>query len=274
MEPLERQARVLEAVRRVSVPLVRLLIDEGLGYQSLLAQLKPVFIEQALAQIAERGEKDTDSAVSLRSGVHRKDINAWRRKPVHSDCPVKRSIPAEVFARWISDPALRAADGSVRTLPRAGATPSFEALARSVNRDVHPLSVLNELIRLGLARLEVVGGEEAVALVQAGFVPRQDWAELTELFVDNLTAHLATAAGNLRGGAPAQLEQAVYAGGLKAASAERLAALSRELWAAMMNSFLTEATRLHAQDGGRGDRLVRLGAYFHDGPAPGDEAQS
>ena len=188
--------------------------------------------------------------------------------------PVKRSIPAEVFARWISDPALRAADGSVRTLPRAGAMPSFEALARSVNQDVHPLSVLNELIRLDLARLEAVDGTEVVALVQTGFVPRQDWAELIELFVDNLTAHLATAAANLRGESPAQLEQAVYAGGLTAPSAERLAALSRDLWSAMMNSFLSEATRLHAQDGGRGDRLVRLGAYFHDGPATGDEARS
>lgn len=273
MEPLERQARVLEAVRRVSVPLVRLLIDEGIGYQSLLAQLKPVFIEQALAQIAARGGKATDSAVSLRSGVQRKEINAWRRQPLPSARPVKRSIPSEVFARWVSDPAYRTPDGAVRVLPRAGAAPSFETLARSVNQDVHPLSVLNELIRLGLARLEVDGGQEAVALLQTGFVPQQDWTELLELFVDNLTAHLATASHNLRGGGPAQLEQAAYAGGLTPRSAEQLAALSRELWAAMMNAFLTEATRLHAQDGGRGDRLVRLGAYFHDGPATGDETR-
>lgn len=273
MEPLERQARVLEAVRRVSVPLVRLLIDEGVGYQSLLAQLKPVFIEQALAQIAARGEKATDSAVSLRSGVQRKEINAWRRQPLSSARPVKRSIPSEVFARWVSDPLYRTPDGTVRMLPRAGAELSFETLARSVNPDVHPLSVLNELIRLGLARLDVDGGQEAVALLQTGFVPQQDWAELIELFVDNLTAHLSTASHNLRGSGPAQLEQAAYAGGLTARSAEELAALSRELWAAMMNAFLTEATRLHAQDGGRGDRLVRLGAYFHDGPATGDEAQ-
>lgn len=273
MEPLERQARILEAVRRVSVPLVRLLIDEGVGYQSLLAQLKPVFIEQALAQIAARGEKATDSAVSLRSGVQRKEINAWRGQPLRTARPVKRSIPSEVFARWVSDPAYRAADGVVRTLPRGGPAPSFEALARSVNQDVHPLSVLNELIRLGLARLEVDGEQEVVALLQDGFVPQQDWGELVELFVDNLTAHLSTAAGNLRGASPSQLEQAAYAGGLTADSAQRLATLARELWAAMLNDFLTEATRLHAQDGGRGDRLVRLGAYFHDGPATGDEAQ-
>lgn len=273
MEPLERQARVLEAVRRVSVPLVRLLIDEGVGYQSLLAQLKQVFIEQALAQIAARGEKATDSAVSLRSGVQRKEINAWRRQPQRTARPVKRSIPAEVFARWVSDPAYRAADGVVRALPRAGTAPSFEALARSVNQDVHPLSVLNELIRLGLARIEVDGEQEVVALLQDGFVPQQDWSELVELFVDNLTAHLSTAASNLRAAGPSQLEQAAYAGGLTADSAQRLATLARELWTAMLNDFLTEATRLHAQDGGRGDRLVRLGAYFHDGPATGDEAQ-
>ena len=273
MEPLERQASVLEAVRRVSVPLVRLLIAEGIGYQRLVASLKPVFIEQALAQLAERGEKLTDSAASLCSGIHRKDVSAWRASPVRSRKAVKRSVPAEVFARWISDPACRAPDGSLRELPRTGPAPSFEALARSVNQDVHPLSVLNELVRLGLAELRADADAERVALLETGFVPQQDWASLVELFVDNLTAHLEVAVRNVRAEGPPHLEQAVYAGGLTAESADRLADLSRQLWAAMMNGFLAEATRLHARDEGRGDRIVRLGAYFHEGPVRGEQAE-
>jgi hypothetical protein len=273
MEPLERQASVLEAVRRVSVPLVRLLIDEGIGYQRLMANLKPVFIEQALAQLADRDEKPTDSAASLRSGIHRKDVSAWRASPVHSSKAVKRSIPAEVFARWISDPAYRNEGGSLRELPRSGPAPSFESLARSVNQDVHPLSVLNELIRLGLAEMRGDADGERVALLETGFVPRQDWTNLLELFVDNLTAHLEVAAHNLRGEGPPQLEQAVYAGGLTPESARQLADLSRQLWAAMMNGFLAEATRLHARDQGRGDRMVRLGAYFHESPGRGEQAE-
>jgi hypothetical protein len=269
MEALERHAQVLEAVRRVALPLVRLLIDEGIGYQGFTTQIKPVFIEQALAQVLERGEKDTDSALSLRSGIHRKEINAWRLNPVLSKKVVKKSIPAEVFTRWISDPALRQSSGAPQKLPRTGPAPSFEALSRSVNQDVHPLSVLNELIRLGLAALEAGSqGEEWVSLSKPGYVPQNDWSKLLELFVDNLVSHLETATHNLRGERPTQLEQAAYAGGLTESSAEVLTVLARDLWADMLQAFLTKANQLHAQDRGQGTRLVRLGAYFHNGPLP------
>jgi hypothetical protein len=271
MEALERQAQVLEAVRRVAQPLVRLLVDEGVGYQSFMAQMKPLFIEQALAEVQERGEKDTDSAISLRSGIHRKEVSAWRLNPAPGKKATKRSIPAEVFARWLSDTDCRDASGAQHSLPRVGPAPSFEALSRSVNQDVHPLSVLNELIRLGLVTLEPDGqGEERVHLQSAGFVPQHDLAALLELFVDNLSAHLETATRNLKADSPPQLEQAAYAGGLTDSSAQKLAGLARNLWADMLQAFLAEATRLHVQDGGLGTRLVRLGTYFHDAHCPPD----
>lgn len=270
MEAIERQTQVLDAIRSVMLPLVRLLIDEGIGYQSFIAQIKSSFIEQALAQVQERGEKDTDSALSLRTGIHRKDINAWRQNPMPSPKMTKRSIPNEVYARWISDPLYQHEDGTALPLPRMGSdknTLSFETLARSVNQDVHPLSVLNELIRLGLAQLEPdAQGQECVVLHQTGFVPHSDWTQMLELWVANLAAHIETATQNLNAAPETkQLEQAAYAGGLTEASAHALAQLSRTLWADMLKEFLQEASRLYAQDEGKGMRLVRLGAYFHDG---------
>ncbi|MDP1999271.1 MAG: DUF6502 family protein [Rhodoferax sp.] len=275
MDALERQALLLDAIRRVTLPLVRLLINEGIGYQSFISQMKPVFIEQALAQVQERGEKDTDSALSLRSGIARKDINAWRQNPLLGKKTSKRSIPSEVFTRWISDPVYELPDGQPRKLPRVGPAPSFESLSRSVNQDVHPLSVLNELIRLGLAALESgEHGEEQVGLLNSAFVPQHDLSELLALFVDNLSAHLETATHNLQAHTPARLEQAAYAGGLTPDSAQVLSDLSRQLWSNMLDDFMTEARRLHAQDAGQGTRLVRLGAYFHDGLQPSQPTDS
>jgi hypothetical protein len=275
MDALERQALLLDAVRRVMLPLVRLLMDEGIGYQSFIAQMKPVFIEQALAQVRERGEKDTDSALSLRCGIARKDINAWRQNPDPAAKAVKHSISSEVFTRWISDPVYELPGGQPRKLPRVGPAPSFESLSRSVNQDVHPLSVLNELIRLGLAALESgEHGEEQVALLNSAFVPQHDLSELLALFVDNLSAHLETATHNLQAKAPPHLEQAAYAGGLTPGSARLLSDLSRQLWSNMLDAFMTEARRLHAQDAGQGTRLVRLGAYFHDGLQPAEPTDS
>ena len=170
--------------------------------------------------------------------------------------------------RHRNDPAYLDGDRP-RPLPRSGPAPSFETLARQVNQDVHPLSVLNELLRLGLVELTLdAQGADQVLLRADSYVPQQNWDETLELFVENLRAHLATATQNLRAEHPLQLEQAAYAGGLTPESAQALAALSRQLWKRMLQEFLAEARRLHAQDGGQGSQLVRLGVYFHDERLP------
>lgn len=269
MEPLERQSQVLEAVGQVVAPLVRLLVHEGVGYQNLAALLKTVFLEQAQAHLRRQGERDTDSALSLRSGIHRKDIAQWRLNPRPGHKAQRPSLAGEVYAAWIRHPELNTPEGPLPLL-RGGAHPSFESLAREVSQDVHPLTVLNELVRLGLARLDVNDqGQECVVLTGGGFVPQQQFEELLPLFVANLSAHLNTATDNLQGDRPRQLEQSAYAGGLTQASADELSRLARQLWQDMLKEFLVEAQRLHDLDEGRGPHTVRLGAYFNDeGPPP------
>lgn len=260
----QRQTQVTETVQAVMAPLVRWLVQEGVGYAHLQAALKPVFIEQALAQIVARGEKDTDSALSLRSGIHRKDISAWRQSSQGSFKPVKRSISAEVFACWISDPAYADEQGP-QALPRSGPAPSFEALAQQISKDVHPLTVLNELLRLGLVSLEPdAQGGDLVVLRSQAFIPQNDWTQTVDLLRDNLRAHIESAVANLGGQQAPRLEQAAYAGGLSHASAQALSQLSRQLWAQMLKTFLTEAQRLRTRDQALGPCLVRLGVYFHD----------
>ena len=55
-------------------PLVRLLIANGGTYPQLSSVLKDVFIEEARLALQSSGRKDTDSALTLLTGVHRKEI--------------------------------------------------------------------------------------------------------------------------------------------------------------------------------------------------------
>ncbi len=48
------------------------------GLYRFVAALKPVFYEQALAELGRIKQNKTDSAVSLLSGLHRKDVSAFR----------------------------------------------------------------------------------------------------------------------------------------------------------------------------------------------------
>ena len=61
---------VLRALGSVLAPLLRLLLASGLDYTRLAAELKLLFIEQARLELLRRGQADTNSAISLLSGVH------------------------------------------------------------------------------------------------------------------------------------------------------------------------------------------------------------
>lgn len=260
MPPAEEVSRALGSVQ---APLVRLLLASGLDYTRMVAELKLLFIEQARLELLRRGQTDTNSAISLLSGVHRKDVREWRENKLGTRIAQGVSISSQVFARWVQDPLYRDRRKRPKPLPRLGDAPSFETLARSVTQDVHPYTLLTELMRLGLVKVESRKGEDLVVPNRDGFIPPAGSRELLELFAGNLSDHASTAVSNLLGGAPG-LEQSVFAEGITRESAEALGELARKLWSQARSEMIAEASRRYAADRGRGNATyrARFGAYF------------
>lgn len=261
--PLPAAEDALRALQQVLAPLVRLVLAAGLDYTRLAAELKPLFIEQARLELLRTGQGDTDSAISLLSGVHRKDVRTWRTNGLGGRIAQELSISSQIFARWVQDPLYRDRRRRPRALPRSGPAPSFDTLARSVTQDVHPYTALTELLRLGLVTVKTVKGQEIIVPHQEGFVPPAGSRDLLDLFGANLADHAAAAVGNLLG-QPAQLEQSVFAEGVTAESAQALGELARKLWAQARSDMIAEATRRYAADQGRADATYRMrfGAYY------------
>ena len=260
LPPADDVLRTLEAVL---APLLQLLLASGLDYTRIVAALKLLFIEQAQLELLRRGQADTNSALSLLSGVHRKDVREWRENRLGARISQGVSMSSQVFARWVQDPLYRDRRKRPKALLRAGPAPSFDALARSVTQDVHPYTLLTELIRLGLVRIEARKGEEYVVPNRDGFVPPAGSRELLELFAGNLSDHARTAVANLLGNAP-RLEQSVFAEGITRASAEALGELARKLWSQARSEMIAEASRRYAADRNRDDATyrARFGTYY------------
>jgi hypothetical protein len=256
-------AEVVQAAVDVLRPTVRLLLQAGIDYPHFASALKALFIEQAVAAIDRAGQAGTDSAISVLSGVHRKDVRAWRLTGQTAGAGKPVAASARVFAHWIANPVYADAQGAPRELPRTGAAPSFESLVRAVTQDVHPFTVLQELIRIGIAQVEVRDEQEWVLPARRDFVPPAGSRDALELLAANLADHAAAAVSNVLGGEPA-LEQSVFAAGLSPASAARLHALARTQWAQVRGRMIEEATRLHEADrASPGPRMrVRFGSYF------------
>ncbi len=258
-----RSQLVLAAVLRLLVPLVRLLLRQGVAYPAFAAALKPVFLQAARAELQARGMATTDSAVTLLSGVHRRDVRRLGRgaetPEASSEGPL--SLAAEVAARWLSDPAWLDATQRPRVLPRSGAD-SFDALVASVSVDVRPRAMLDEMLRLGVVQMEGDG----VQLLREGFAPRQGLAEMAKLFSANLHDHLAAAAANLQGEANF-LEQAMFVDQLSDQSVQALQQAAVQAWQQALRTVLREAQTRFDQDTAQlppADRRqrARFGVYF------------
>lgn len=252
---------VLRAVR----PLVRALLAAGVDYTRLATALKPVFIEEARLELLVNDRRDTDSAISLLSGVHRKDVRSWRETGVAGRSGSELSISNRVFARWMQDPDYQDRRRRPRALRRLGPAPSFDSLARSVTLDVRPFNVLAELVRLGLVQIEPHEDGDMVVPNRNGFVPPPGSRELLELFGGNISDHAASAVANLLGESP-RLEQSVFAEGIRAESARQLHELGRKLWAQARREMIGEAQRLYEADREHPEagHRVRFGMYFWD----------
>ena len=271
--PLPPVDEVMAALAVVMAPLLRLLVAGGADYTRLAAELKPLFIEQARLALLRAGRKDTDSAISLLSGVHRKDVREWRSTGLAGKIAKEVSISSRVYARWVQDPLYRDRRKGPKPLPRLGPAPSFETLVRSVTQDMHPYTLLAELIRLGLVQVQQHKGREMVVPQGNGYVPTAGSRESVELFGSNVSDHAAAAVNNLLGQS-AQLEQSVFAERITAESALRLGELARTLWSRSRTEMIAEATRLHDADRDHEDATCRMrfGNFYWTQDAMGNPA--
>jgi len=275
-EPAAGEERAALALREAAVlmaPVARWLLRSGVPFGRFADALKAVFVEAARAELERTGTRATYSALSVLSGVHRKDVRAIEAGPDDSGTPAapSRGIPlaSQVYTRWLTQRRYRARDGRPKPLPRTGSI-SFESLSRELSQDVHPRTVLDELLRLGLVRLD---GERIVP-ARTAFTPSERDDELTALFSANAADHIAAAVHNLTAGEAPFLEQSVFADGLGEASVARLQALARSAWQSAFEAMVAEATQQVQADAALepdAQRRMRFGVYFYSEPQPRPE---
>lgn len=280
----DRSNIVLTSILHLLRPAVRLMLRHGVAYPAFASALKQVFLSAAHDELKARGMAQTDSAISLLSGVHRRDVrNLTRADHATPPVPAKPAftgLASQVVTRWLSQDLYLDENQAPIAIARSGPTPSFDALVQAVTQDVRPRSVLDELIRLGLA----AEFDSQVALLAHAFVPQAGLPELATLMQDNLFDHVAAACENLDKKASAEgssktdaadfLEQSVFVDEITADSALRLHKVSARAWKLAFQVVMRDAQRsfdhdaVHATADERNHR-ARFGVYFYSTPVQG-----
>lgn len=264
----ERTAIALREAAVLMQPIALWLLRSGVTYGAFADLLKAVFVNAARHELQRGAAKVTNSALSVASGVHRKDVRALAESADATEAAQHSahhsvSLASQVFTRWLTDARYRDRSGRPRHLARSGSGVSFESLARSVSSDIHPRTVLEELIRLGLVRL----GDDKVVPTAQSFVPSQELGEMTALFSANTADHLAAGVHNLTLEAPKFLEQSIFATGLSEASVERLHQAARSVWTHAFETMMSEGRDCIAADGEVAESFrMRFGVYYYGEP--------
>jgi hypothetical protein len=238
--PPDQQA-VLEAVNALLLPLARLAVARGVHFGAVEERLKTAFVQAAREANPGGLPHRQVSRISTATGINRREVTRLVNARLEPARP-RRSLAGEVYAHWLTNPLYRDTAGQPRPVPRQGARPSFETLAREVTSDVHPRSLLGEMQRLGYATLDEASDE--VVPVKDALVPRGDLPRALRILGANVGGHLAGSVANVLGDGHQHFEQAIVASGVPLDALQAVRQLTAAQWKLAFDSLVPALERL------------------------------
>ena len=219
--------KVLAALRRVLKPIIKLALVQGINYQMLMEAIKTVLVQVAQEDFKLALREQTDSRISLLTGLHRKDVNRLRNQPNSSSShSSKVTLGSQLVGLWVSDADFIDIEGKPKALPRlasVGGDVSFERLVSRVNKDIRARPVLDEWLRIGVVHID---DSDCVCLNIDAFIPSSDFEGKLFFFQQNLHDHAAAITHNLMNLAPSMFERCVYYDGLSIEAIDELKKLA------------------------------------------------
>jgi hypothetical protein len=265
---------LVAALRRVLRPLIRFLLSYGIRFQTFCDIVKSTYIQIAEEEFKLDGKAQTDSRISLLTGVHRRDVKRLRSESLAvSSLSLQASMSAQLLALWSGRAEYCDSQGVPLSLPRLaskGGERSFEALVRSVSKDFRARVVLDEWLRQGIASLDE---QDNVHLAADAFVSPQGIEEKAFYFGQNIHDHLAATVHNLSGVTSPFLERCVYYDKLTAESVKEYERFAKSAGMRALHTVNRHAIELQKRDVGKADAIYRtnFGIYNFSEVDRGDD---
>ncbi len=145
------------AVLKLLHPLVRILLRNGIPFGAFSDLAKKVYVDVANKEFGIAGKKQTDSRVSVITGLNRKEVRRVKTltEPYDESVTGRYHRAARVISGWVRDQQYLDASGHPADLPIEGEGPTFSELVKTFSGDMPVRAVLDELLRVDcVSRLE------------------------------------------------------------------------------------------------------------------------
>jgi len=161
------------AILKLMRPLVRILLRNGISFQQFSNLARWVYVDVASKEFGIKGKRQTDSRVSVITGLSRKEVRKMRNmKPLNDHSEVHcYNRAARVIAGWRKDPDFIDANGDPKALHFESGCNSFSQLVKRYSGDATPRAILDELKRVGCVRIV---DNRKIMLIVEGYIPAGD----------------------------------------------------------------------------------------------------
>lgn len=150
-------------------PVVTLCLRFGLKLQELIEVAKGSLVHAAMQRLTAEGAPLRTTALSLMTGVHRKDVDRIRLDAPPP--PSQSNLIMKIMGLWQSHPDYITKQGLPRVLSESDEHDEFGALVRRVSKEINPKTIIRELERMSAIERTPRG----IRLKDESFVPEGDW---------------------------------------------------------------------------------------------------
>ena len=258
----EQQA-LIAVLEQLLNPLARLCLAKGISIQAAEEVMRRAYIHAATKDCDGLNPSRLTSRISTMTGLTRREVARLQSE----DAPVRpqtRNVATDVLTHWASQSEYVNKKGMPIRITRTGDAPSFEALAACVTKDVHPKSILADMVRLGLVTHNKKN--DTVSVIDAIFVPKSDWPQMVGFIGTNVGDHLQASVDNVLQNSGKHFEQALLADELSKESLDSAKSMITAQWRDLLTQLGPQLQALMDQDKALGrerNHQLRIGLYSY-----------
>ncbi len=187
------------ALLRLLRPLVRLLLRNGVSYNGFAELAKWMYADVARKEFGVPGRKQTDSRVSVITGLTRKEVARLKSIDTADDSVAAQQYhrAARVITGWLRDERYTTPRGAPAVLPfdADDSVPSFSELVKRYSGDMTARGILDELLRVGTVERDQDGN---IQLRMYAYVPKGNDAGKLHIFGSDVALLIDTLDHNLQ----------------------------------------------------------------------------
>ncbi len=184
------------AIRAILVPVVRILLRNGIAFGTFSELAKKVYTDVAFDEFEPAdGKKQSISHVSALTGLTRKETRRLVDSDLSdgSDDNHRYNRAARVISGWTNDGDYLDGQGEPRLLSIDQGNPSFASLVKKYSGDMTTQSMMKVLMAAGTIDVTDTG----VKLVNSAYLPGNDSAEAIAILGDDSSELISTIDHNM-----------------------------------------------------------------------------